>query len=342
MDKVFHCHSSLSDLPDLGEKLVGTDCGSFHFRCLHYQENPLVILEEVKEPDCPKRNELGRCHRFRFGSSIFREHLYLSELSDPILLTGKSLLVGDFLYVSKMSYGPRVPNTPLSMPLAQHTLPILNTKSYIEWPQWKYKRVPGFGKVKLNDIVVFNFPAGDTVALNFPDADFYTLAYNIGKQIYPNPINMDSLTREQQKTVYDLYYNAGRKEIMSNPQRYGKVVTRPVDRRENYVKRCVGLPGDTLQIINGQVMIDGKAIENPENLQFNYFVQTTGPYITEEMFRELGISKADQGLTPEGAGYEEGLVELGMDGRNAQGRLNPVYHLPLTKKCMILCPPTKS
>ena len=76
----------------------------------------------------------------------------------------KSLLVGDFLYVSKMSYGPRVPNTPLSLPLTQHTLPILNTKSYIEWPQWSYKRVAGFGKVKRNDIVVFNFPAGDTVA----------------------------------------------------------------------------------------------------------------------------------------------------------------------------------
>ena len=70
----------------------------------------------------------------------------------------KSLLVGDFLYVSKMSYGPRVPNTPLSMPLAQHTLPVFNTKSYIEWPQWEYKRVPGFGKVKLNDIVVFQLP----------------------------------------------------------------------------------------------------------------------------------------------------------------------------------------
>ena len=100
MDKVFHCHSSLSDLPDLGEKLVGTDCGSFHFRCLHYQENPLVILEEVKEPDCPKRNELGRCHRFRFGSGIFREHLYLSELSDPILLTGK-IIAGGRLPVCK-------------------------------------------------------------------------------------------------------------------------------------------------------------------------------------------------------------------------------------------------
>ena len=107
----------------------------------------------------------------------------------------KSLLVGDFLYVSKMSYGPRVPNTPLSMPLAQHTLPIFNTKSYIEWPQWKYKRVPGFGKVKLNDIVVFNFPAGDTVALNRQQEDFYSLAYREGQRVYPNKINMDSLTR---------------------------------------------------------------------------------------------------------------------------------------------------
>ena len=183
----------------------------------------------------------------------------------------KSLLVGDFLYVSKMSYGPRVPNTPLSMPLAQHTLPVLNTKSYIEWPQWKYKRVPGFGKVKLNDIVVFNFPAGDTVALNDQQRDFYSIAYGEGQRLYPKQIEMDSLTREQQRAVYDLYYNAGRQQILSNPRNYGKVVYRPVDRRENYVKRCVGLPGDTLQIVDGQVMIDGKAIENPENLQFNYF-----------------------------------------------------------------------
>lgn len=117
-----------------------------------------------------------------------------------------------------MSYGPRVPNTPLSMPLAQHTLPIFNTKSYIEWPQWKYKRVPGFGKVKLNDIVVFNFPAGDTVALNRQQEDFYSLAYREGQRVYPNKINMDSLTRDQQRTVYDLYYNAGRNLIRTNPQ----------------------------------------------------------------------------------------------------------------------------
>ena len=244
----------------------------------------------------------------------------------------KSMLVGDFLYVSKMSYGPRVPNTPLSMPLAQHTLPVINTKSYIEWPQWKYKRVPGFGKVKLNDIVVFNFPAGDTVALNNQMSDFYTIAYSLGQNMYPGKVDMDSLTRKQQRTVYDLYYNAGRKQILSNPKEFGEVVIRPVDRRENYVKRCVGLPGDTLQIIDGQVMIDGKATENPEDLQFNYFVQTTGPGIPEEMFRELGISKADQMLMTDSQSWEGGLLDMGLNGRNAQGSLNPVYHLPLTKK----------
>ena len=243
----------------------------------------------------------------------------------------KSLLVGDFLYVSKMSYGPRVPNTPLSMPLAQHTLPILNTKSYIEWPQWKYKRVPGFGKVKLNDIVVFNFPAGDTVALNNQQTDFYSIAYGEGQRLYPKQIEMDSLTRQQQRAVYDLYYNAGRQQILSNPRVYGEVIYRPVDRRENYVKRCVGLPGDTLQIVDGQVMIDGKAIENPENLQFNYFVQTTGPYITEDMFRELGISKADQTLYDDSS-WEETFRQIGLDNRNAQGKMAPIYHLPLTKK----------
>ncbi|MGI6792807.1 S26 family signal peptidase [Bacteroides sp. KG68] len=244
----------------------------------------------------------------------------------------KSLLVGDFLYVSKMSYGPRVPNTPLSMPLAQHTLPILNCKSYIEWPQWKYKRVPGFGRVQRNDIVVFNFPAGDTVATNFQQTDFYSLAYEEGKRVYPNKVNMDSLTQDRQRTVYELYYNAGRNLIRSNPQMYGDIVVRPVDRRENYVKRCIGLPGDTLQIKGGQVYINGTPVVNPQEMQFNYFVQTTGPYIPEEMFIELGISKDDRMLMSSDLNWEEGLLDMGLDRRDAQGRLTPVYHLPLTRK----------
>jgi signal peptidase I len=78
----------------------------------------------------------------------------------------KSLLTGDYLFVSKMSYGARIPQTPLHIPLTQHTLPLTGGKSYSELIQWDYKRVAGLGEVKLNDIVVFNFPAGDTVALN--------------------------------------------------------------------------------------------------------------------------------------------------------------------------------
>ncbi|KAA6345960.1 Signal peptidase I [termite gut metagenome] len=223
----------------------------------------------------------------------------------------KSLLVGDFLFVSKMSFGPRVPNTPLSMPLTQHTLPVFNTKSYIEYPQWAYKRVAGLGKVKHNDIVVFNFPAGDTVALNYQQTDFYSLAYGEGKRVYSHTINMDSLTREQQQIVFDLYYSAGRKQILSNPEGYGKVIYRPVDRRENYVKRCIGLPGDTLQIIQRAIYLNGLKQEDPENLQFFYRVQATGKPITQEFFRELGLSNEDT------QGYQAGDVE---------------FYLPLTKK----------
>ncbi|WP_455586165.1 signal peptidase I [Bacteroides sp.] len=225
----------------------------------------------------------------------------------------KSLLVGDFLYVSKMSYGPRVPNTPLSMPLAQHTLPIINTKSYIEWPQWKYKRVPGFGKVKLNDIVVFNFPAGDTVATKYQQTDFYdNIIYSEGKSLYPNSLNMDSLTRTQQRIVYDLYRNAGREYVLAHPERFGELIYRPVDRRENYVKRCVGLPGDTLQIKDRIIYIDGKAQEEPENIQFLYTVKATGNIIPDAFLHdELGLSNEDLQY------YQPGAT---------------TFYLPLTKK----------
>lgn len=203
----------------------------------------------------------------------------------------KSLLVGDYLFVSKMSYGARIPQTPLHMPLTQHTLPVFNCKSYLEWPKWDYKRVAGLGEVQLNDIVVFNFPAGDTVATGNPAEDIYRMSYAIGKQL-SQPIDLANLNLEQQRDVYDYYYAVGRKYIDENPQLYGEVITRPVDRRENYVKRCVGMPGQTLEIKNRIIYLDGKANKEPDNVQYRYLVHTKG-MLPEDLCHELGISQED-------------------------------------------------
>ncbi len=212
----------------------------------------------------------------------------------------KSLLVGDYLFVSKLSYGPRVPNTPLSFPLVQNTLPILNTKSYLEWPQWGYKRVKGFGKVKRDDIVVFNFPAGDTVALKVQNPDYYTLVEEVGRE-----------------------------RILLDKATFGDVIYRPVDKRENYVKRCIGMPGDTIEIRDNQVYIDGQAAENPKDMQLNYYIETDGSPLTEEQFRLMDVSREDRKLV----GNEGLLAFLGFTP-NAGGKYNPVYHMPLTAKAL--------
>ena len=215
----------------------------------------------------------------------------------------KSLLTGDYLFVSKVSYGPRIPETPLSMPLTQHTLPVFECKSYLDWPHWKYRRAKGFGKVQLNDIVVFNYPAGDTVctAPQYQANDFYQLCYRLGYQIYPQRPNPDSLTAEQRRLYFDLIYQAGRQEVAQNSSEFGDIVTRPADRRENYVKRCVGLPGQTLQIKNHIVYLDGKANKEPDNVQYAYWV-TLRQNIPEELMQELGITMEDM-MSLNTAGY---------------------------------------
>lgn len=196
----------------------------------------------------------------------------------------KTLLTGDFLWVNKMVYGPRVPQTPLHFPLTQNTLPFFNCKSYIEKPQFAYHRLKGLRSVERGDIVVFNFPAGDTVATLCPNPDYYTLIHE-----------------------------RGRAAVHADKAHYGDIIYRPVDRRDNYVKRCLGLPGDTLQIVNSVVNINGKALAQPENVQFFYWVHTDGTPISEELFEELGINVEDRHLV------QDPLSKGGLD-----------YVLPLT------------
>ena len=228
----------------------------------------------------------------------------------------KSLLVGDFLFVSKASYGPRVPNTPLSFPLAQHTLPILDCKSYIEWPQWSYKRLKGLGEIKRNDIVVFNFPAGDTVALNYQQTDFYSLAHQVEEELH--------------------HLESGSKFIRTHQNDFGKVVYRPVDRRENYVKRCIGMPGDSLQVIDNQVYIDGKKQENPKKMQLNYFVETTGSRWSDKTFLLFDVSKDDRNTVGSQNIQLFQMLGIAPAGKDQSGMdyYNPVYRMPLTSEAL--------
>ena len=208
----------------------------------------------------------------------------------------KSLLVGDHLFVSKLSYGPRIPNTPIAIPIAHNTMPGGKGKSYLETPYWDYKRVNGLGKIKRNQIVVFNYPAGDTVASAIPNMDFYKFAYEVGYNVVKEVPQLDSLTAAEQRNYFTTVYNEGKKTVESLPEYYGKIITHPVDRRDNYVKRCLALPGETLQIIDSKIYIDGVHNEDAKDVQFNYYVQTTGKQIPENLFRELGINKDDRSL----------------------------------------------
>ena len=177
----------------------------------------------------------------------------------------KSLLVGDYLFVSKMSYGARIPQTPLHMPLTQHTLPVFNCKSYLEWPKWDYKRVTGLGEVQLNDIVVFNFPAGDTVLLENQAVTYYDVLRDYQQQYGP----------EQ-----------GRRELEKNYT----IITRPVDKRENYIKRCVALPGDSIRIVDSELFVNGQPQQTIPEKQYCYTVRTSSP-LTQYTFEKLGITE---------------------------------------------------
>ncbi len=215
----------------------------------------------------------------------------------------KSLLVGDYLFVSKTSYGPRKPMTPLSMPLTQHTIPVLGgIKSYCEWPQWDYERING-RRVPLGDIVVFNYPAGDTVALNFQSQDYYMLAQQVGREVMVQQgmLRPDSLSPLELRQYLNAQQQIGRQVIAGNPQQFGQVVARPTDRRENYVKRCVGTPGQTLEIRNRVIYLDGQPMAQPKDVQFNYRVVLTGRTLPQDFVKEIGLSHDDE-MTLYGAG----------------------------------------
>jgi len=153
-----------------------------------------------------------------------------------------SMLINDYLFVSKLAYGPRIPMTPLAVPLVHNTLPVIGGNSYTDAVQWKYHRWPGLGHIERNDIVVFNGPAGDTALLGESEKDY-------------------------QSTLRGEYHN-DREQLNSNY----KVITRPVDKEENLIKRCVGVPGDLLAVKDGVLFINGQQAKEYPHQKRMYIV----------------------------------------------------------------------
>jgi signal peptidase I len=185
-----------------------------------------------------------------------------------------SLLVGDFLFVSKYAYGPKAPNTPLTFPFTHHTMPVLKGKSYSEAIQLPYHRYRGLGDPKRGDAMVFNYPSGDTVILG-EDAMNYYIAL-LGAE-------------SEMQTQYGSAYRKGMgREALY--RRYGdRIIARPVDKRENYIKRCVAIAGDTLEIRQREIYINGAPSPAPKGVQYQYIVNTDGNAYIHDLWKKYRI-----------------------------------------------------
>jgi signal peptidase I len=204
---------------------------------------------------------------FAVIAASFIRMFFIEAYVIPTSSMEKSLLVGDYLFVSKTAYGPKTPNTPLSFPFVHNTMPVIGGKSYVEWIKKPYNRMKGFSKIKNDDVVVFHFPEGDTVALNMQNSSYYQLVRGYG-----------------------------RANVWNNPRDFGEVVARPVDKRENYIKRCIAIPGDELKVEKGKVFINGKPQKEIPGIQYNYLVKTNGSSINPKALDKLKIAEADRNI----------------------------------------------
>jgi signal peptidase I len=287
---------------------------------------------------------------FAVIAASFIRIFFFEAFTIPTSSMEKTLLVGDYLFVSKVAYGPRVPMTPLSFPFVHHTLPLTkSTPSYLTWIQTEYSRMIGWGDVQRDDMVVFNFPTGDTVVIQNQAQDYYDIiriaAYIMEEndKAYLSNYKNDTSVLEKVKTD-DYYYQLAyyifdpntneahnaqmieaasvklkeldvefykSKQTAADPldrlkthedymnmarlivrETYDLIV-RPIDKQENYIKRCVAVAGDTLEVKDGEVFVNGKPQKDIPTRQFNYRVQTDGTNIPERLLKEHQINKSD-------------------------------------------------
>ena len=198
---------------------------------------------------------------FAIVAATFIRIFFFEAYTIPTSSMEKTLRVGDYLFVSKIHYGPRVPQTPISFPLVHNVMPIFGGESYSQIISNDYRRLKGLSKVERDDIVVFGFPHGDTILKAAPMDDYYTHVR----------INGRAYTEKM----------------------YGPIVVRPNDKKDNYVKRCVAVAGDTLSVVNGKVIVNGVPQKDIEGIQNTYTVYTNGTTINPKVMQKLDINPDD-------------------------------------------------
>lgn len=219
-----------------------------------------------------------------FGALILRI-FFIEAYTIPSPSMQNTLLTGDYIFVSKIHYGPKMPVTPLSVPFTQHTLPFVDKKSYSEKIQLPYKRLKGLSSIKRNDILVFHFPEGDTISsLYQSEASYYQLCRIFGKS-----------------------------EVNDNIGEFGEILYRPVDKRENFIKRVIGIPGDTLEIKNGLALINHTMEQPNPNIQYNYLIKTNGEEFPSELLDSLNISMEYRNINTETNAYKLPLTKQGFN-----------------------------
>ncbi|MFM2393653.1 MAG: hypothetical protein RLZZ546_1635 [Bacteroidota bacterium] len=201
-----------------------------------------------------------------FAAAFIRMFLIEAYVIPTSSMEG-SLNVGDYLFVSKAHYGIRTPMTVAMLPLVHNTIPILGNESYLKKPSLRYHRLPAIEKVEAGKPFVFNWPVGDSVYL-VPERSYFI-----------RQVTDDLLARDKN---------------LANEVRNKNLRVRPIDKKDHYIKRCVAVAGDTLQIINRQLYINGKVFKNPKNIQFSHFVRTSPNFnYNKKKFSEWGISEED-------------------------------------------------
>jgi signal peptidase I len=272
----------------------------------------------------------------------------------------KTLLVGDFLFVNKLAYGPKVPVTPLSFPLVHNTVPWINTRSYSTIETCNYTRLPGFGGINRNDVVVFNYPSGDTAVydprmpMGLMGHDYHGIVIREAQRLWVDEklndkkaavtqyfsdsivkanagenLNMQAVNNYAASlaTNYltekfadsfisemDLWKNKARKMIAVDKRtmdnegviiEHGGAIARPVDKRENYIKRCVAIPGDKVEIVESILMVNGKPAFVAENQNLQYYAYNFAPLSKETMQEKYGLEqeRQDYYLPGEGADF---------------------------------------